>query len=253
LWADIACALVGLRIRVVGEEKLWLNRPAVVISNHQSQADAMIVMKLLRGNFAAVGKKEIANIPLVGQAIQFAGVIPIDRKDPNKAIESMRPLISALRDEGRFVAVAVEGTRSTSTIPGPFKKGAFHIAMQAGVPIVPIVIHNAIDAQPRGEFVFRPATVLVEVLDPIDVSAWTPETLTTRVAEVRNLYLRTLGHPEEDVPPVRRAATSSIKATGAAGRGATARRQRAKPTARAVAPKTRNRRPNGSASLSGHK
>jgi putative phosphoserine phosphatase/1-acylglycerol-3-phosphate O-acyltransferase len=112
----------------------------------------------------------------------------------------MKPLMDAIRSEGRFVAVAVEGTRSTSTIPGPFKKGAFHIAMQAGVPILPIVIHNAIDVQPKGDFVFRPATVFVEVLDPIDPSTWTAEDMATRIAEVRNLYLRKLGHPEEEVP-----------------------------------------------------
>ena len=243
LWADLASALVGLKIKVIGEEKIWNNRPAVVISNHQSQADAIIIMKLLRGNFAAVGKKEIANIPIVSQAIQFAGVIPIDRKDASKAIESMKPLIEAIRSEGRFVAVAVEGTRSTSTIPGPFKKGAFHIAMQAGVPILPIVIHNAIDVQPKGDFVFRPATVFVEVLDPIDPSTWTAEDMATRIAEVRNLYLRKLGHPEEEVP-----APKSAKAPGAATPGATATKRGPRRPAKAAASRARMRKTNGSAS-----
>jgi putative phosphoserine phosphatase / 1-acylglycerol-3-phosphate O-acyltransferase len=200
LFADLACALIGLKIDVTGEERIWANRPAVVIVNHQSKADALIVLKLLRGNFAAVGKKEIANIPLVGQAIQFAGVIPIDREDPQKAIESMKPLLDAVHKEGRFVVVAPEGTRSTATRPGRFKKGAFHVALQAGIPILPIVIHNAIEVQPKGEFVFRPATVKVEVLNAIDTSTWSVETLDTHVAEVRNLYLRALGYPEEAVP-----------------------------------------------------
>jgi putative phosphoserine phosphatase/1-acylglycerol-3-phosphate O-acyltransferase len=237
LWADIASALVGLKLKVIGEEKIWANRPAVVITNHQSQADAIIIMKLLRGNFAAVGKKEITNIPLVSQAIQFAGVIPIDRKDPKKAIESMKPLIQALRSEGRFVAVAAEGTRSTSTLPGPFKKGAFHIAMQAGVPILPIVIHNAIDVQPKGDFVFRPATVLVEVLDPIDTSTWTAEDLAARVAEVRNIYLRKLGYPEEDVP-------ASGPATGPTGATTAPKRRARRPLK--TAPRARVRKTNGS-------
>ena len=238
LWADLASALVGLKIKVIGEEKIWNNRPAVVISNHQSQADAIIIMKLLRGNFAAVGKKEIANIPIVSQAIQFAGVIPIDRKDASKAIESMKPLIEAIRSEGRFVAVAVEGTRSTSTIPGPFKKGAFHIAMQAGVPILPIVIHNAIDVQPKGDFVFRPATVFVEVLDPIDPSTWTAEDMATRIAEVRNLYLRKLGHPEEEVPSPKSAKTP----------GATATKRSPRRPAKTATSRARMRKTNGSAS-----
>jgi putative phosphoserine phosphatase/1-acylglycerol-3-phosphate O-acyltransferase len=170
-------------------------------------------------------------------------VIPIDRKDPSKAIAAMKPLIEAIRSEGRFVAVAVEGTRSTSTVPGPFKKGAFHIAMQTGVPILPIVIHNAIDVQPKGEFVFRPATVLVEVLDPIDTSTWKADNLTTHVAEVRNLYLRKLGHPEEKVPT-----PGDTMAAGAATPAAAAPRKRRQQPAKAASSRSRKRETNGSAS-----
>jgi putative phosphoserine phosphatase/1-acylglycerol-3-phosphate O-acyltransferase len=78
------------------------------------------------------------------------------------------------------------------------------VALQAGIPILPIVIHNAIDVQPKGEFVFRPATVKVEVLKAVDTSAWTIDTLDTHIAEVRNLYLRALGYPEEAVPHSRK-------------------------------------------------
>jgi putative phosphoserine phosphatase/1-acylglycerol-3-phosphate O-acyltransferase len=79
----------------------------------------------------------------------------------------------------------------------PFKKGAFHIAMQAGVPIVPIVIRNALDVAPKGDFVFRPATVEVEVLPPVDTSKWQVTTMNSHVSDVRNMFLRTLGQPEE--------------------------------------------------------
>jgi putative phosphoserine phosphatase/1-acylglycerol-3-phosphate O-acyltransferase len=79
----------------------------------------------------------------------------------------------------------------------PFKKGAFHLAMQAGVPMVPIVIHNAGDVAPKGDFVFRSATVEVEVLPPVDTSDWRVETVAEHVREVRNMFARTLGQPEE--------------------------------------------------------
>ena len=69
--------------------------------------------------------------------------------------------------------------------------------MQAGVPIVPIVIHNALDVAPKGEFVFRSATVDVEVLPPVDTSDWSLDTLDEHVNDVRNLFLRTLGQPEK--------------------------------------------------------
>ena len=71
--------------------------------------------------------------------------------------------------------------------------------MQAGVPIVPIVIHNATDVAPKNEFVMRPATVRVTVLDPVDTSKWSARTLNNHVRDVRNMFLRTLGQAEETV------------------------------------------------------
>src|SRR3546814_6889443 len=75
----------------------------------------------------------------------------------------MEPLVDAIQKEGKSICIAPEGTRSLTPKLEPFKKGAFHLAMQAGVPIVPIVIHNATDVAPKNEFVMRPATVRVTV------------------------------------------------------------------------------------------
>jgi putative phosphoserine phosphatase/1-acylglycerol-3-phosphate O-acyltransferase len=91
------------------------------------------------------------------------------------------------------VALAPEGTRTISAKLAPFKKGAFHLAMDAGVPIVPIVIRNAGDVAPKGDFVFRSATVNVEVLPPVDTSAWTSKTIEKHVKEVRDQFVKTLG------------------------------------------------------------
>jgi putative phosphoserine phosphatase / 1-acylglycerol-3-phosphate O-acyltransferase len=93
---------------------------------------------------------------------------------------------------GLSVAVAPEGTRSYTPEVGPFKKGAFHIAMQAGVPVIPVVIRNAGEICRRNAMVARPGTVDVAILDPIDVSAWDPGDLDDKVAEVRRLFVDTL-------------------------------------------------------------
>ena len=77
--------------------------------------------------------------------------------------------------------------------------------MQAGVPVVPIVIHNALDVQPKGESVFRPATVYVEVLAPIVTTSWNARTIDKHITDVRALFLRALGQPEEAAQPRRRA------------------------------------------------
>lgn len=189
VFADLASAIAGLELEVTGEEHLWSNRPAVFIFNHQSQVDVLIIARLLRRDMAGVGKKEIGNIPVLGKVIQLAGTILIDRENSRSAVEAMRPLVDAMRNEGRSVTLAPEGTRSTSTNLGPFKKGAFHLAMQAEVPIVPIVIHNAVDAGPRGQFATQPATVHVTVLPPVDTSDWTAKNMDKQVEYVRDMYL----------------------------------------------------------------
>ncbi len=212
LFADTASALIGMDLNVSGEEHLWSRRPAVFIFNHQSKADIIIIAKLLRRDIAGVGKQEIKKeTPILGKVLELGGVVFIDRANAKNAIESMAPLVDAMKHEGKSVVLAPEGTRTVSPRLAPFKKGAFHLAMQAGVPIVPIVIRNAGDVAPKGDFVFRAATVDVQVLPPVDTSGWRITDLNEHVREVRNMFARALGQPEEQ----------------AAGAGAAARKTRA--------------------------
>lgn len=200
IFAETASALIGLKLDVTGEEHLWSQRPAVFIFNHQSKADLIITAKLLRRDFSGVARRHGGKANLFDKAMEMGGVVLIDRADRGGAIKALEPLVRGLREENQSVAIAPEGTRSNSIQPGPFKKGAFHVAMQAGVPIVPIVIHNSIDVAPNGEFIYRSATVCVDILPPIDTSSWTRGSLDSRIAEVRNLYLKTLGLEETDAP-----------------------------------------------------
>lgn len=193
VFADSASALIGLQLDVKGEEHLWSHRPAVFIFNHQSKADIIITARLLRRDIAGIGKQEIKKLPVLGKVLEFGGIVYIDRGNSASAIDAMTPLVDAMRNEGKSVVLAPEGTRTISPKLGPFKKGAFHLAMQAGVPIVPIVIRNAGDVAPKGDFVFRAATVEVEVLEPVDTSTWDVSTIDQHVDEVRGLFLQALG------------------------------------------------------------
>ncbi|CAA0115482.1 HAD-IB family hydrolase [Zhongshania aliphaticivorans] len=197
-FSDFVCALIQMELKVRNPEHMANSGPAVVIFNHQSQADGFIIMKLLRDNFAGIGKKEFGKFRLLANAYEFAGIIPIDRSDSKNTIDLMKPLVDTLQIEGRSVAIAPEGTRSSSMKPGPFKKGAFHLAIDAGVPILPVVIHNTADVQAKGDFLFHPATVTVEILPAVNTTTWRKETLDAHINEVRNQFLTALGFPAEN-------------------------------------------------------
>ncbi|MBS0254860.1 MAG: HAD-IB family hydrolase [Proteobacteria bacterium] len=196
VFGDFASAMIGLDLDVYGEKNLWSARPCVFIFNHQSKADVVIMAKLIRKDMGGVGKQEIRKIPVIGQLMEWAGTVFIDRANSAGAIKAMEPLVEAITRDGRSICIAPEGTRTLSPKLGPFKKGAFHLAMQAGVPIVPIVIHNAGDVAPKNQFVMRPARVRVDVLPPVDTSGWSRKTIDRHVAEVRAMFLAALGQDE---------------------------------------------------------
>ncbi|MBT8099026.1 MAG: HAD-IB family hydrolase [Gammaproteobacteria bacterium] len=204
LFADTASALIGLNLKISGEQHLWSDRPAVFIFNHQSNVDLVIIARLLRRDITGVGKREIRDMPIIGRVMEAAGVVLIDRRNTASAIEAMTPLVDAMRIEGKSVCLSPEGTRAITPRLASFKKGAFHLAMQAGVPIVPIVIHNSNDVQPKGDLIFHPGTVEVEVLPPIDTSGWQVESIDRHVSDVRNLYLRALGQIRAADTPVKK-------------------------------------------------
>jgi putative phosphoserine phosphatase / 1-acylglycerol-3-phosphate O-acyltransferase len=184
-------AITGVRLEVRGERHLWAHRPCVFLFNHQSYADGYVLLSLLRHGVTGVAKKEVANTPLVGQILRALDFAFIDRSNTHSAIEAMEPAVDRLR-RGLSVVIAPEGTRSLTPRLGRFKKGAFHIAMQAGMPIVPVVLRNAHEVMVRGSLLFRPGKVQVCVLPPIDATKWKVEDLDRQVAEVRTLFQRTL-------------------------------------------------------------
>ncbi len=197
MFTETASALIGMELEVRGEENLWKHRPAVFVFNHQSKADLLVILKLLRQDVAGVGKKEIRNMPIIGQVLEFGGAVLIDRKNSKSAIEAMKPLVDVIQKEGKSVVIAPEGTRSPTGRLLPFKKGAFHLAMQAGVPIVPVVIHNSMDVAPKGDFVFRPAKVVVDVLAPISTKRWSGRKMSEHTNAVRQRFLDALDQGDD--------------------------------------------------------
>ena len=191
LGSDLGLSLAGIELNVSGEEHLWSHRPAVFIFNHQSWLDGMIIMKLLRQDTTAVAKKEVSRQPVMGQIAWLMNMAFVDRGNTAQAKAALEPVVERVR-EGYSLAISPEGTRSPTPRVGRFKTGAFHMAMQSGVPIVPIVIRNAGVHLWRGSVFMRKGTVDIHVLPPISTAEWSTEDLDARVEGVRERFVTTL-------------------------------------------------------------
>jgi len=189
-WVDQLFAITGVKLNVRGEENLWSRRPAVFVYNHRNNFDPYVAIKLVRRDWGSVAKREVAG-PLAGLMEWLTpNVAYLDRSNPESAIQSLGPVTELLRN-GVSVLIAPEGTRSRTGELGTFKKGAFRMAMEAKVPIVPIVIHNA-DAVATLNGIIRKGTVDVTVLPPVSVEDWSPDDLDAHIARVRKMFEDTL-------------------------------------------------------------
>lgn len=191
LMSDVTLAAAGVQVRVVGEENAWTSRPAVFVFNHQSQLDPFILGAVLRKDFSGVAKKSLQRDPLFGPVGYMTNVVYIDRADKTKAISGLDDAVAALQS-GTSIAIAPEGTRSPTPRLLPFKKGPFHLCLQAGVPMVPIVMRNCGQIMAPHSMVVHSGVVDVAVLPPIPTDDWTRENLNEQVAKVRQLYLDTM-------------------------------------------------------------
>jgi 1-acyl-sn-glycerol-3-phosphate acyltransferase len=131
----------GARVTVSGIENLDPDRTYVFVSNHRSYLDTATLFFCAGTKMGLVAKKELLKVPVFGQGLSFVNIIAIDRTDPERALASMSKAREVM-DDGYSFGVFAEGTRA---MPGellPFKKGAFHLALQTGSPIIPVAIRN---------------------------------------------------------------------------------------------------------------
>ncbi|MBD0023546.1 HAD-IB family hydrolase [Gordonia pseudamarae] len=209
---DVGMALAGVDVKVLdGQDYLTSARPCVFVFNHQSKLDLPVLVNLIRSHATGVAKKEIKQLPVLGPILDAAGLVFIDRADAGKAIEQLEPAVRKLREDGACLVVSPEGTRSATPRLGPFKKGPFHIAAQAGVPVVPVVLRNCGELMWRGDQLVKPGTVEVRVLPPVDTSSWTAETMGEHADEVRQMFVHALADwPVEAFDDGRQTRTSGV-------------------------------------------
>ncbi len=210
LWSELASGFSGIDMVVKGEEHLWSSRPCVFIFNHQSACEVFLCGRLIRRDIFGIAKKEARAKPIAGLVMDLMGTVFIDRANRQGAIASMRPAIDALKG-GRSMLIAPEGTRSTDGRLRPFKKGAFHIAMAARVPLLPILFHDSGKRLRPGSGIARPGLVHVTVLPPIPTKKWKAAELDRRVDEVHRLFAKTLGQKNSRRNSRPRSRTSAAK------------------------------------------
>jgi putative phosphoserine phosphatase/1-acylglycerol-3-phosphate O-acyltransferase len=191
LFGRLAGQLGNIQFDVIGEEHAT-HRPAVFFINHQSTLiDALVTSRIVQRGFTVVAKAEVKQMPVLGQLLTMADVAFLDRTDTSKAISAMQPAVDRLRG-GISIAISPEGTRSLSPKVGAFKKGGFHLARDAGVPIVPIVIRNAGEIMWRNAKVSQEGTLEIVVHEPLPTVDWTKADLDDWVPRTRQLYVDTL-------------------------------------------------------------
>ncbi|WP_238391595.1 MULTISPECIES: lysophospholipid acyltransferase family protein [unclassified Mycolicibacterium] len=192
LFGTVAPRLGRITIAIAGEEHARSQRPAVFFVNHQSTlVDVVVTAHVLAREFTIVVKKEVRDIPLVGCLFALAGVAFLDKTNTAQAISALQPAVHKLQS-GISIAMSPEGTRSLTPAVGNFKKGGFHLARDAGVPIVPIVIRNAGELMWRNDKVAQPGTVDVVVHRPLPTVGWNSTDLDRWRTEIHRLYTDTL-------------------------------------------------------------
>ncbi len=191
LWARMLLWLASIRVEVVGKEHVLMDKPQIFMANHQSDIDILIVLAHIPGQFRWIAKKELFKIPIFGKAMKNAGYIEIDRQHHEKALKSLDEAAGKIR-EGKSVVTFPEGTRSKDGTIRPFKQGMFHLAIQAGVPIIPISIIGAHEIMPKRSLAVRPGKVTMIIDRPVEVKGYTIETRGKLIEQVRNNIIRNI-------------------------------------------------------------
>jgi 1-acyl-sn-glycerol-3-phosphate acyltransferase len=167
-WARAILKTTGVRVQVQGLEHIARSRSYVFAANHQSIYDIPIVFAALPVQLRIVAKQSLGRIPFMGWHLRFAGHLLVDRQNPGPGIVRK---MARLVGEHHSLIVFPEGTRSADGVVGRFKRGPFVLALDAGVPIVPISIRGSRHVMKKGQLMVCPADVSVIVHPPVETTS----------------------------------------------------------------------------------
>ena len=167
--------IVGARPIVTNRERIDAAYPAIYVANHTSMLDAFVSIWLCPVGGCGVFKRQILFIPFFGQLLFLSGHLRIDRADRGKSIAAFAEIARLVKKDRLAIWIMPEGTRSRDGRLLPLKLGFVHLAIATGLPIVPMVFHDAHRIWPWGKLRYRPADFRVDVLEPISTVGWTEE------------------------------------------------------------------------------
>jgi 1-acyl-sn-glycerol-3-phosphate acyltransferase len=195
-WSRSILAASGIRVAVTGIERIGAGGPYIFMSNHQSNFDIPVLLGHLPVQFRWLAKAELFRIPLFGRAMRGAGYISIDRQDRASAFGSLRQAAEKIR-RGVSILMFPEGTRSLDGSLKSFKKGGFVLAIEAGVPIVPVAVRGTYDIMPKHARLIFPRNVVVDIGEPIATAGFALTSKEALMDAVRNAIVLGLAAPEE--------------------------------------------------------
>lgn len=180
----LGLALSGIRVRVIGLERVPRDRAVAFCANHQSNVDPPVLFTKLHRRLHVLFKAELLKLPLLGRVFMAGGFVPVERGNRERALASIELGAASLR-AGHSFLIFPEGTRSRTASLLPFKKGGFIMAIEAHAPVVPVAIAGGRAAMRKGSRLVWPAEVTVRVGDPIDTSGMTLDGRDALIAETR--------------------------------------------------------------------
>lgn len=202
-WARIALWSSGSDAVLHGLENVVPGEPFILVANHVSWFDIFAIAAKLPVDYHFVAKKELEKIPVFGLAWRAAGHISIDRGNRESAARSLRKAGAQMREQKSVVVIFAEGTRSRTGRLQPFKKGAFVLAAETGIPIIPTIVTGSFDIMRPDTFIVRPATIHVYFEPPVPATGASVDQLMqrTRAVFVQRLEETDSLPPANDVPP----------------------------------------------------
>ncbi|HVD60277.1 MAG TPA: lysophospholipid acyltransferase family protein, partial [Gemmatimonadaceae bacterium] len=165
VWSRVILWAAGIKTVVHNPERMAGTEPRVYLSNHLSWFDIPALAGALP-RYKFVAKAELFKIPVFGPAIKAIGMVPMERQNRKAAFEAYKVAADKIRS-GSSVVVFPEGTRGQSYAIRPFKKGPFVLAIAAGVPIVPVLLHGTYDVLPKGGWLVRSGQFDIHLLEPV--------------------------------------------------------------------------------------